>query len=58
MTMMLNRLLNAEKANGRAAMTAISLIALIEVTTGNGLISTLRAIDLQSLWWTLGIYSA
>tara|TARA_B100000700_G_C14722613_1_gene704459 strand:- start:170 stop:361 length:192 start_codon:yes stop_codon:yes gene_type:complete len=57
-TMGIQRLLKAEKTNGRIAMAIIPLIATLELSTGTGIISALRGLDIQSMWWMLGIYAA
>ena len=52
-----SRLRFAELTNGRLAMLGVSLIAIGETMTGNGLMTHLQDLSTNSIWWKIGIYA-
>ena len=47
----------AERVNGRAAMIGCSAIALSTFAIKTNLIEAALNQNLQSIWWTLGVYA-
>ena len=47
----------AELINGRAAMAGCSILAIGAVISKSDWASILKDIDVNALWWALGIYA-
>tara|TARA_Y100001968_G_C19328788_1_gene703196 strand:- start:902 stop:1072 length:171 start_codon:yes stop_codon:yes gene_type:complete len=52
------RLKFAEVTNGRMAMIGLSVLLLSGVLSGQTVIASFNQIDLQTIWWLIGVYSS
>ncbi len=46
-----------ERTFGRLAMLSISFLILTEINTGQGILSSIENLNIESIWWLLGIYA-
>ena len=51
------KLRSAEIANGRLAMIGVAALGLIEFANNGDVLTHIQNLDIQSIWWSIGIYA-